>query len=110
MSKNLDQVRSFLGAHGILDGANADELCMVVVPSRRLKSGRIALLFQMNGISCRALGHGTGRVRDQHGVESTVRGLLVLAVSQAHAKRLELYAKLYGVTAIPVGKSTGLAK
>lgn len=100
--QNLEQMRQALGDSGLLADARSDEFCLVVVPSKRLKSGRFALLLQENGVSCRALGHGDGKVRDFQGVESKVRGILVLAVLRKDAKRAGLYARLLGVTAVPV--------
>jgi hypothetical protein len=95
-------MRLALGASGLLEDARPDEFCLVVVPSKRLKSGRFALLLQENNISCRALGHGDGKVCDHRGVESKVRGILVLAILRKDAKRVGLFARLFGVTAVPV--------
>lgn len=83
---------------------------MVVVPTARLKSGRIALLLQKNGLRIRALGHGTGKVRDGRGVERKVRGLLVLAVDNRDVKRVGMYTRLFGAMAVRIEKKAEIAK
>ncbi len=102
VSESIEEMRSFLGASGILAAVRANETCFVVVPSFRLRAGRFALLLPQNGVSCRALGHGTGRVRDAVGHEEKVRGILVLAVHNRDLRKTTLLAKLCGVIAVPL--------
>lgn len=99
-----------LDAHRILDDATPYEACMIVVPSPRLRSGRIALLLRKNGVRCRPLGHGTGTLRDSRGTESRIRGLMILAVDRSDVKRLHMYAKLFGVSAILLTERSEMAK
>jgi hypothetical protein len=106
MKQNLEQMRSLLHSSGLLADTGPDEFCLVVVPSQRVRAGKFAILLQDNGVRCRALGHGDGKVCDQRGVVSKVRGILVLAVHRSDGKKAELYARLFGVTAVPVERTT----
>jgi hypothetical protein len=103
--ENLRQMQSCLSASGVLAEVHSDEVCLVIVPSRRLKSGQFGLLLLKNKVPCRALGHGSGRVRDASGREFQAQGVLALAVERKHARKAELYAKLFGVIALSVGTS-----
>jgi hypothetical protein len=100
--ENLQQMQSRLSTSGILAEVKPNEVCLVIVPSRRLKAGRFGILLLNNGVSCKALGHGSGRVKDSSGREFKTQGVLVLAVDRKDAKRAELYAKLFGVLALSV--------
>lgn len=97
-------MRSRLTACGILAEVQPHETGLVIVPSRRIRAGRFAVLLLNNGIRCRALGHGTGRVRDAAGHEFREKGILILAVDTKLARKTELFARLFGVTALPVGQ------
>lgn len=102
MSQTSDEMRSFLSDAGILAETLPFETCMIVMPTFRLRSGRVALLLQQNGVRCRALGHGTGEVRDARGRREQIRGILFLAIHRADARLAELYSRLYGVCAFTV--------
>lgn len=98
----MEHVRSALEAFGVFSDASPMEVCLVVVPSHRLKSGEFAVLLHQNKIHVRTIGHGSGNIRDRRGVESRVKGLLVLTVNRKELRRTQLFAKLFGVTAMPV--------
>lgn len=100
--ENLQQMQSRLSASGILAEVKPNEICLVIVPTRRVKAGRFGILLLKNGVSCKALGHGSGRVKDSSGREFQTQGVLVLAVDRKNARKAELYAKLFGVIALPV--------
>lgn len=102
LNPGLEQMRSLLNSSGLLADTLPTEFCLVVVPSRRIKSGRFAILMQSNGVRCRAMGHGDGSVRDAKGRVRKVQGILVLAVDRKDARKASLYAKLFGVTAVTV--------
>lgn len=102
--RQLREMRSRLTASGILAEVQPHETGLVIVPSRRIRAGRFALLLLDNGIRCRALGHGTGRVQDAKGNEFKEKGILVLAVETKLARKTELFARLFGVMALPVGQ------
>jgi hypothetical protein len=102
VKQNLEQMRSLLHSSGLLADTRPEEFCLVVVPSQRIRAGKFAILLQDNQVRCRALGHGDGKVCDPRGVISRVRGILILAVHIDDAKKAELYARLFGVTAVPV--------
>lgn len=102
VKQNLDQMRSVLHSSGLLADTKPGEVCMVVVPTARVRAGRFAILLQDNGVFCRAMGHGDGKISDARGVESRVRGILVMAILQADIKKVDRYARLFGVTAIPI--------
>lgn len=102
MSQTSDEMRSFLHDAGILAETHPNETCMIVMPNFRLRSGQVALLFQANGIRCRALGHGTGLVRDAKGQKKRVRGILVLAINRLDVQTAKMYSRLFGVESLAI--------
>jgi hypothetical protein len=102
-NENLQQIRTRLHESGILAEVRPGEVLIMILPSARLLAGRFAILLVHNGVGCRAIGHGSGRVQDSLGEECQTQGILVLAVLGDEVRKVELYAKLFGVTAIPLG-------
>ena len=101
MKSELTQLHSFVSKCGILSDVTPTDRCFIVFPTKRILAGRFAILLQQNGVECRALGHGSGSMRCE-GRNIHVDGILVLSVPQTYAKRVALYAGLFGVRVIPL--------
>jgi hypothetical protein len=93
----VDRSKMSLADAAIMEGMTRDEVCLLVVPSKRVREGQFAIVLQRNGIRCRALGHGPGRVRSASG-QSCVADVLVLAIHCKDVRRSVLRAKLCGLT------------
>ena len=102
-SENLQQIHTRLHESGILAELREGEVLFLILPSHRILAGRFAILLTRNDVPCRAIGHGSGRVQDSEGEEFKTEGILVLAVLGNQVRKVELYAKLFGVIAIPIG-------
>lgn len=97
----VDRSKMSLADAAIMEDMARDEVCLLVVPSKRVREGQFAIVLQRNGIRCRALGHGPGHVRDAKG-QSRATDVLVLAIHCKDVRRSILRAKLCGLTLLCV--------
>lgn len=96
--EQADDLYSYLRSSGVLQDLRPEEACVVVAPTDRIKSSTFMGLLQQNGLPVRLLAFGTGKVRLPSGKISTVPGTAVAAINTGALKRLEMYARLFGVS------------
>lgn len=98
----MNQVSEVLAKKGILDKCSPGEICVVVVPSERVRASVFATSLLDNGVSARLVGSGSCLVVDAAGNRFRVRGMVVLTVLSKDLTKIGRLARLFGITAVRV--------
>jgi hypothetical protein len=84
--------------------ADAERL-LAVVPSSRVSAEIFVQRLRWNGVMARVLGHGTARVVGHDGRRRRVAGVVV-AIDGRSAGKAEKIARLCGITAVLLDRTT----
>jgi hypothetical protein len=78
------------------------EVCVAIVPSRRVSVVSILEVLDRNGIQVRLIGRGSCTVTDAAGCAEQLRGVGLIAAAERDVARLRKIARLCGVAALLV--------